>query len=35
MSVLILEKRENGMCQSHVSFAASNEMGDGGGGPVP
>lgn len=29
---LTLEKRDNGVCQSHVSFAASNGMGDGGGG---
>lgn len=29
---LILEKRDNGICQSQVSSAASNGMGDGGGG---
>lgn len=32
---LTLEKRDNGICQSHVSFAASNEMGDGGRGRPP
>lgn len=29
---LILETRDNGICQSHVSVAASSEMGECGGG---